>query len=98
MRHLTDEQRNLTGQQTAALNQQRSQRPNMQDLPTAFDNIQQARQSGDPSLMPDSFYDHVYERVYVQLLDSAGNPSGNYRALDTIDPNPANRTYKTVED
>jgi hypothetical protein len=88
---LKPEDRILNAQALAALAQKRVQRPNIEDLPTAFDNIQAGN-------LPDAFYDHVNDRVYVRILDKQGQPSAQYRAEDAIDPDPLNRSYRTVED
>lgn len=91
MRELNERQRNLNGQDIARLNQHRAGRPNMRSLPEAVDEMAQGS-------MPHTFYDHVHDRVYVLILREDLTPSGQYRALDAIDPDPANRGYITVED
>ena len=50
------------------------------------------------SLLPESFYDHVHDRAYIQLQDKDGNPSGQYRAIDAIDPNMNNRKFRTIKE
>lgn len=89
---LTAEQQTLDSTALASLATHRGSRPLMEDLPTAYANIQAGS-------APDSYYDHVNDRVYIRLKDpDTGAPLNEYKALDIIDPTPANRAFRTVED
>lgn len=95
---MTPEHMNPTAQQRARIAQERARRPNMLAFAEAVDAMNAARTARDINMMPSSYYDHVHDRVYVQLLDENGYPSSMYKAEDAIDPDINNREYRTVED
>ena len=90
---------NLDEGDRARLVQKRVRRPSIDDLPTAHGKMRQARQSRDFSILPDSYYDHLHDRVYIRLINPVtGEPLTTYRAEDMLEPNINNRRQRTVED